>query len=130
MEHFARDLGLDGVSVLESRLAAGCLIGVPRTEGIHPVSCPPRLIARETPCVLFREELNGFTSEVRRASYTLINQRRVGEHRLPKGSVVIAEGNRAQDQAIIRPVATARMDGLLRGSAREWIDRGARSDPP
>ncbi len=126
VEQFARDLGMDCVSLLGSQLAAEDLIGVPRIEGIHSVFCPPRMIARETPYVLFVDELNACTFEVQKAFYSLIHERRIGEYRLPDGSIVIVAGNRAHDQAIVKPVSSALMNRLLhvelRPSTREWLD--------
>jgi len=94
---FARDVGLDCVSLLGSQLAPEDLIGVPRIEDNRSVFCPPRMIARNAPYLLFVDELNACSFEVQKAFYSLINDRRLGEYRLPEGSVVVGAGNRAQD---------------------------------
>jgi len=41
VEQFARSVGLDCVSLLESQLAPEDLMGVPRIEDSRSVSCPP-----------------------------------------------------------------------------------------
>jgi MoxR-like ATPase len=126
VEQFARDVALDCVSLLGSQLAPEDLIGVPRIEGAFSVFCPPRMIARSEPYLLFVDELNACSFEVQKAFYSLINDRRLGEYRLPAGSIVVGAGNRAQDQAIVKPMSSALMNRMLhvelKPSARDWLD--------
>ncbi|MFN3650219.1 MAG: AAA family ATPase [Armatimonadota bacterium] len=126
VEQFAHDVGLDCVSLLGSQLAPEDLIGVPRIIEDRSVFCPPRMIARDEPYLLFVDELNACSFEVQKAFYSLINDRRLGEYRLPAGSVVAGAGNRAQDQAIVKPMSSALMNRMLhvelKPSAREWLD--------
>jgi MoxR-like ATPase len=126
VEQFARDVGLDCVSLLGSQLAPEDLIGVPRIEDGKSIFCPPRMIARDEPYLLFVDELNACSFEVQKAFYSLINDRRIGEYRLPKGSVVVGAGNRAQDQAIVKPMSSALMNRMLhvelRPTVRDWLD--------
>src|SRR5919202_4388997 len=89
VEQFAHDVGLDCVSLLGSQLAPEDLIVLPRIEGNRSVFCPPRMIAREEPYLLFVDELNACSFEVQKAFYSLINDRRLGEYKLPAGSVVV-----------------------------------------
>jgi MoxR-like ATPase len=128
VEQFARDVGLDCVSLLGSQLAPEDLIGVPRIEGNRSVFCPPRIIARDEPYLLFVDELNACSFEVQKAFYSLINDRRLGEYSLPEGSVVVGAGNRAQDQAIVKPMSSALMNRMLhvelKPTARDWLDWG------
>ncbi len=125
VEQFAHDVGLECVSLLGSQLAPEDLIGVPRIEGTHSVFCPPRMIARDEPYLLFVDELNACSFEVQKAFYSLINDRRLGEYRLPEGSVVVGAGNRAQDQAIVKPMSSALMNRMLhvelKPTTREWL---------
>ena len=97
VEKFANDVGLPCVSLLGSQLAPEDIIGVPTIQDGHSVFCPPRMIARDDPYVLFLDELNGCTQEVQKSFYSLIYERRIGEYHLPEGSVVIGAGNRMQD---------------------------------
>ncbi len=126
VEQFADDVGLDCVSLLGSQLAPEDLIGVPRIEDNRSVFCPPRMIARDTPYLLFVDELNACSFEVQKAFYSLINDRRLGEYRLPEGSVVVGAGNRAQDQAIVKPMSSAPMNRMLhvelKPTVRDWLD--------
>lgn len=126
VEQFARDVGLDCVSLLGSQLAPEDLIGVPRIVDDRSVFCPPRMIARDEPYLLFVDELNACSFEVQKAFYSLINDRRLGEYRLPAGSIVVGAGNRAQDQAIVKPMSSALMNRMLhvelKPTARDWLD--------
>jgi MoxR-like ATPase len=126
VEQFAHDVGLECVSLLGSQLAPEDLIGVPRIEDNRSVFCPPRMIARDEPYLLFVDELNACSFEVQKAFYSLINDRRLGEYRLPAGSVVVGAGNRAQDQAIVKPMSSALMNRMLhvelKPNARDWLD--------
>ncbi|MCU1499072.1 MAG: ATP-binding protein [Acidimicrobiales bacterium] len=126
---FADALGLECVSLLGTQLAPEDLIGVPRiveTEhGDRSRFCPPESIARDEPYVLFLDELNGASHEVQKAFYSLILDHRVGDYHLPEGSVVIGAGNRAQDQAIVRPMSSALVNRMvhlhLEVSVRDWL---------
>ncbi|MBM3736235.1 MAG: AAA family ATPase [Acidobacteria bacterium] len=125
VERFAAGVGLPCVSLLGSQLAPEDLIGVPQIlEGVSRF-CPPRTIARAEPYCLFLDELNACSHEIQKAFYSLIHDRRLGEYELPKGSVVVGAGNRAQDSAIVRPMSSALINRMvhvhLRVSHRDWL---------
>ncbi len=125
VQDFAESVGLDCVSLLGSQLAPEDLIGVPQIlDGVSRF-CPPRMIARTEPYCLFLDELNACSHEVQKAFYSLIHERRVGEYILPKGSIVIGAGNRAQDSAIVKPMSSALLNRMvhvhLKVSARDWL---------
>jgi len=123
---FARDVGLECVSLLGTQLAPEDLIGVPQitAEGKSRFN-PPENIARDEAYCLFLDELNGSSHEVQKAFYSLIHDRRIGSYRLPAGSVIIGAGNRAQDQAIVKPMSSALLNRMvhvhLQVSHRDWL---------
>jgi len=123
---FAESVGLPCVSLLGSQLAPEDIIGVPQIVEGKSRFCPPTLIARDEPYCLFLDELNACSHEVQKAFYSLIQDRRIGDFELPRGSIVIGAGNRAQDSAIVRPMSSALMNRLihvhLRASHRDWLD--------
>lgn len=125
VRQFAASLGLDCVSLLGTQLAPEDLIGVPQIVDGRSRFCPPEDIARDTPYVLFLDELNAAAPDVQKAFYSLILDRRIGSYALPAGSVVIGAGNRATDQALARPMASALVNRLvhvhLRASAADWL---------
>lgn len=125
VENFAESLGLPCVSLLGSQLAPEDIIGVPQIIDGKSVFCPPRMIAREEPYCLFLDELNACSQEVQKAFYSLIHDRRIGEYFLPKGSIIIGAGNRAQDNAIVKPMSSALINRMfhveLIASHRDWL---------
>lgn len=126
VQDFAVQVGLPCVSLLGSQLAPEDLIGVPQIIDGTSRFCPPRMIARQEPYCLFLDELNACSSEVQKAFYSLIHERRIGEYMLPKGSVVIGAGNRAQDSAIVKPMSSALLNRMfhvhLKVSHRDWLE--------
>lgn len=122
---FAESLGLPCVTLVGTQLAPEDLIGVPELRDGRSRFAPPELIAREDPYCLFLDELNASTPEVQKAFYSLILDRRIGAYELPAGSIVIGAGNRATDQALARPMASALVNRLvhlhLRASAADWL---------
>jgi hypothetical protein len=125
VRQFADSLGLDCVSMLGTQLAPEDLIGVPQIVDGRSRFCPPEMIARDTPYCLFLDELNAAAPDVQKAFYSLILDHRIGSYSLPAGSVVIGAGNRATDQALARPMASALVNRLvhvhLRASAADWL---------
>ncbi|MBZ0307776.1 MAG: MoxR family ATPase [Anaerolineae bacterium] len=128
VEQFAMTIGLECVSLLGSQLAPEDLIGVPQIIDGKSRFCTPIMIARSESYVLFLDELNACTPEVQKAFYSLIHDRRIGEYRLPAGSIVIGAGNRKQDKALARPIASALVNRLihveLEVNTDEWLEWG------
>jgi hypothetical protein len=126
VEQFAADMGIPCVSLLGSQLAPEDIIGVPQIIDGKSVFCPPRIIARDKPYCLFLDELNACSQEVQKSFYSLIHDRRIGEYFLPQGSIVIGAGNRAQDNAIVKPMSSALINRMfhveLIASPRDWLE--------
>ena len=124
---FGDELGMPVISLLGSQLAPEDLIGVPRiVENTYSAFAPPRMIAGHTePIILFCDEFNASAPEVQKAFYSLITEQRLGEVRLPAGSIVLLAGNRAQDNAITRTVSSALMNRVLHVELavdrRDWL---------
>ena len=126
VEKFADSLDLPCVFLLGSQLAPEDIIGVPQIIEGKSVFCPPRIIAKDEPYYLFLDELNACSQEVQKAFYSLIHDRRIGEYFLPEGSIIIGAGNRAQDNAIVKPMSSALINRMfhveLIASSRDWLD--------
>ncbi|MFC3896806.1 AAA family ATPase [Lentzea rhizosphaerae] len=125
VREFAAELGLECVTLLGTQLAPEDLIGVPELVGGRSRFAPPETIARQDPYCLFLDELNASSPEVQKAFYSLILDRRIGSYELPKGSIVIGAGNRAVDNALARPMASALVNRMvhvhLTASSRDWL---------
>src|SRR3954452_17826981 len=98
----AAEAGLECRALLGTQIAPEDVSGVPKLLGERAVFCPPRSVLPEDgrPFCLFLDELPSALPEVQKAFYSLLLERRLGEHRLPAGTWVVAAGNRAEDQAL------------------------------
>jgi hypothetical protein len=73
---------------------------------------------------------------VQKAFYSLLLERRLGEHQLPKGTWVVSAGNRLQDRALVRAMSSALVNRVtilqIRHDVDEWLAwaqrAGVRSD--
>src|SRR5260221_405244 len=129
-----RGLGLPCVVLLGTQIAPEDLIGVPRIREVSPGRfatefCPPGAILRTTPFLLFVDELNSAVPDVQKAFYSLVLDRRLGDYELPTGSRVVAAGNRVEDRALVRPMATALANRMvhvaLEPNADAWLSWAA-----
>ena len=88
--------------------------------------CPPRILLPEKPepFCLFLDELPACAPDVQKAFYSLLLERRLGEHPLPAGTWVVAAGNRMQDRALVRAMSSALVNRVtllnVRVDHEEW----------
>jgi hypothetical protein len=134
----AAEAGLECRALLGTQIAPEDVSGVPKLSGRRTVFCPPRPILPEDgrPFCLFLDELPASPPELQKAFYALLLERRLGEHRLSPGSWVVAAGNRAEDQALARPLSSALLNRIflvpVRVDVAGWLAwaecSGVRSD--
>ncbi len=123
----ARDAGLELRSLLGTQIAPEDVSGVPKIVGNRSVFCPPRLLLPDDgkPFCLFLDELPASPPEVQKAFYSLLLERRLGEYRLPKGTWVVAAGNRTEDRALVRTLSSALVNRVfvlpVRVDLDEWL---------
>src|SRR3954447_6579810 len=105
----AEAAGLECRSLVGTQIAPEDVSGIPRIVGERSVFCPPRVLLPERPerFCLFLDELPACAPDVQKAFYSLLLERRLGEHRLPEGTWVVAAGNRAEDRALVRTISSA-----------------------
>ncbi len=124
----AADAGLECRSLLGTQIAPEDVSGVPKIDGDRSVFCPPRILLPESdePFCLFLDELPAASPDVQKAFYALLLERRIGEFNLPKGTWVVAAGNRAEDRALVRTISSALVNRVLilhvRADNAEWIN--------
>lgn len=115
-------------SLLGTQIAAEDVSGVPYIVGERSVFCPPRILLPESPkpFCLFLDELPACTPDIQKAFYSLLLERRLGEHVLPKGTWVVAAGNRSQDRALVRTISSALVNRVvileIRADVSEWLN--------
>ncbi|HEV3439315.1 MAG TPA: AAA family ATPase [Gemmata sp.] len=131
----AREAGLEVRSLLGTQIAPEDVSGVPKLIGGRAVFCPPRLLLPEDnnkPFCLFLDELPAAPPDVQKAFYSLLLERRIGEYQLPKGTWVIAAGNRSDDRALVRPLSSALINRVfviaIRVDLPEWLAWAKRAD--
>src|SRR5690242_9687644 len=123
----AADAGLPCRSLLGTQIAPEDVSGIPRIVGERSVFCPPRVLLPEDPrpFCLFLDELPACAPDVQKAFYSLLLERRLGEHRLPEGSWVVAAGNRAEDRALVRTISSALVNRVtilqIQVNLDEWM---------
>jgi MoxR-like ATPase len=123
----AAEAGLPCRSLLGTQIAPEDVSGIPRIIGERSVFCPPRVLLPETPepFCLFLDELPACAPDVQKAFYSLLLERRLGEHALPKGTWVVAAGNRVQDRALVRALSSALINRVailhVRVDVQEWL---------
>src|SRR5829696_4330290 len=105
----ATDAGLELRSLLGTQIAPEDVSGVPKLIGDRAVFCPPRQLLPDDdkPFCLFLDELPAAPPDVQKAFYSLLLERRIGEHSLPRGTWVVAAGNRSEDRALVRTMSSA-----------------------
>lgn len=81
------------------------------------------------PAVLFLDELTAAPPALQPTVYGLLQERRIGRHRLPDSCFVVAAGNGPEDGAIAYDMGTALSDRLihlsLRATAQDWVENYA-----
>jgi hypothetical protein len=123
----AEAAGLPCRSLLGTQLAPEDVSGVPFIVGERSVFCPPRVLLPESPepFCLFLDELPACTPDIQKAFYSLLLERRLGEHALPAGTWVVAAGNRTEDRALVRTISSALVNRVVllqvRVDLEEWL---------
>jgi hypothetical protein len=81
------------------------------------------------PSILFLDELTAASPMLQPTVYGLLQERRVGPHRLPESVFVLAAGNTVEDGAIAYQMNTALSDRLIhlhvQATAADWLDNYA-----
>jgi len=116
----AAEAGLECRSLLGTQIAPEDVSGVPKLIRQRTVFCPPRLVLPEDerPFCLFLDELPASPPDVQKAFYSLLLERRLGEFPLPRGSWVVAAGNRVEDQSLTRSLSSALINRIFIVSIR------------
>ncbi len=86
---------------------------------------PEDLPDGDAPAILFLDELTAAAPMLQPTVYGLLQERRVGRHRLPDSVMVIAAGNRVEDGAIAYDMGSALSDRLIhmtvQADAGDWL---------
>ena len=123
----AKEAGLEVRSLLGTQIAPEDVSGIPKIVNERAVFCPPRVLLPEDPkpFCLFLDEFPAAAPDVQKALYALLHERRIGEHKLPEGTWVVAAGNRQQDRALVRQISSALVNRTfilnIQADVNEWL---------
>jgi len=82
-----------------------------------------------TPSILFLDELTAAPPTLQPVVYGLLQERRVGRHRLPASVLIVAAGNAVEDGAVAYDLGTALSDRLvhlrIETDATDWLENVA-----
>lgn len=83
----------------------------------------------DRPAILFLDELTAAAPSLQPTVYGLLQERRVGRHRLPDTAFIVAAGNGVEDGAVAYEMGSALSDRLIhlavRAEASDWLARYA-----
>lgn len=86
---------------------------------------PEDLPDTDAPAILFLDELTAAAPALQPTVYGLLQERRVGRHRLPGSVMIVAAGNRVEDGAIAYDMGTALSDRLIhmivQANPEDWL---------
>lgn len=74
---------------------------------------PEDLPRSDAPAVLFLDEITAATPLLQPTVYGLLQERRVGLHRIPDATMIVAAGNSVEDGAVAYEMGTAMSDRLI-----------------
>lgn len=74
--------------------------------------CPQRRLVGDEARIIFLDELNGAEPDVSRGFFSIVNERMVGDHKLPANSVVVAAMNPMEDNSVTREIPAPLMSRL------------------
>lgn len=86
---------------------------------------PEDLPDTDAPAILFLDEMTAAAPSLQPTVYGLLQERRVGRHRLPRSVFIVAAGNTVDDGAVAFDMGTALSDRLVhmvvQASAEDWV---------
>jgi len=86
---------------------------------------PEDLPNTDEPAVLFFDELTAASPFLQPTVYGILQERRVGQHKIPDNTIIVAAGNTVDDGAVAYEMGTAIADRLVHmlveADAKDWI---------
>lgn len=86
---------------------------------------PEDLPNTDEPAVLFFDELTAASPFLQPTVYGILQERRIGQHKIPDNTIIVAAGNTVDDGAVAYEMGTAISDRLLHmhveADVKDWI---------
>ena len=104
------------------------LRGVPTVETGQTKWATPSFFPTEPDSagIIFLDELSAADPSIQVAAYQLLLDRRIGEYEVPSKWVIVAAGNRAEDNAVSLPMSSALANRMMHLELRAEPDEWAR----
>jgi hypothetical protein len=126
----AEGIGLPVVERRASQMTEGDLVGLPKTDGDVTSFCPPDWFksACDEPVVLFLDEVDRATIEVRQGIFELTDSRKLNGHRLHPGTLIFAaiNGGEHGQQYQVGEMDPAELDRWtvfdVEPTVEDWLD--------
>ena len=133
VQTLARERGAELFDIRLTTIEPQDLRGLPyydhttkKTQWYRPEDLPD---APDQPAVLFLDELTAASPYLQPTVYGLLQERRVGRHRLPDSVLIVAAGNTVEDGAVAYEMGTALSDRLVhlhvKANPKDWLERYA-----
>lgn len=122
----AQELGIDLRDIRLAQLDPVDLRGVPSVENGRTKWATPSFFPQDADSagILFLDELSAADPSIQVAAYQLLLDRRIGEYVVPDKWIIVAAGNRAEDNAVSLPMSSALANRMmhfeLRAEPEEW----------
>jgi hypothetical protein len=127
----AAQLGYDLCDIRIAMLDPIDLLGLPIPKDGKVSWCTPDFLPTEGPVIVFLDELPQGAPLIQSACLQLVQDRRIGDYRLPEDATVIAAGNKTSDKAgahrLISPLAGRFVYAPLDVSTEDWHSWAAKS---
>jgi len=129
----AKEIGADLYDIRLTTIETSDLRGLPyydhetkTTKWYRPEDLPNN---PERPAILFLDEITSCLPHLQPTVYGLLQERRVGFHKLPANTLIVAAGNGTSDGAVAYELGTAIADRMAHmevvQSAESWIENFA-----
>lgn len=111
----AQELGIDLRDIRLSQLDPVDLRGVPAVEDGQTKWAAPSFFPTdpESAGIIFLDELSAADPSIQVAAYQLLLDRRIGEYEVPPKWIIVAAGNRAEDNAVSLPMSSALANRMM-----------------
>lgn len=127
---FAKEVNLPVVERRASQMTEGDLVGLPKTDGDITSFCPPDWFktACDGPVVLFLDEVDRATIEVRQGIFELTDSRKLNGHRLHPETLIFAaiNGGEHGEQYQVGEMDPAELDRWtvfdVEPSVEDWLN--------
>ena len=115
VKSIAQECGIELRDIRLAQLDPVDLRGIPTVENGQTKWATPNFFPTDTESagIIFLDELSAADPSIQVAAYQLLLDRRIGEYRVPRKWIIVAAGNRAEDNAVSMPMSSALANRMM-----------------